>query len=78
MGFAPFKLPLVNDLILGEPVWITLILDLNKTYVREVTKPLIPIYAIADYELIGNGETQIVNSNWNLSPRRLISQGTKL
>jgi hypothetical protein len=47
---------------------MTLALDLNKTDIRKVTKPLIPIYTITDYELIGNSETEIVNSHRNLPP----------
>ena len=62
-GLRPFKLPLINDLRLGETVWVALVPDLNKTYVGEIAKLLIPIQTVANQELIRNGETQIVNSN---------------
>ena len=55
-GLCPFKLSLINDLRLREPVWTILILNLNKAYMRQVAKLFIPIYAIADYKLIGDSK----------------------
>jgi len=59
LGPSPYStLPMVGGEVYSE-------LLVYETYVRQVTKFLIPIDAIAYHKLIGYGETEVVNCYWD-------------